>query len=244
MAKKITKKELKDDKFVRTTIKIIEWGQKNPRIAIGISIALLIVLISVPLIIVSEINYSMEMESKVDLADKYCAEAVLGSQDGILYENYRKAIDLYNEVYSSAFVRRGIKSRAIYGLGNAYFQLSQFDKAKEIYETYLKKYKNKWAANVYKSLGNIEENRGNYTLAIEKYKELIAKYPQEHVSPEAQYRIGKCYEYLKDYDKAIESYQNVVNFYPKSKWVEDAKKEIEKLKTKKMIKENLQKNQK
>ena len=45
---------------------------------------------------------------------------------------------------------------------------------------------------------------GNYTLAIERYEELLENYPESGFRTEAQLRIGQSQYYLGDYEAALQ----------------------------------------
>lgn len=77
-------------------------------------------------------------------------------------------------------------------------------------------------------LAQIAMNRGNSAGAVERYHELVTRYPQSDLAHKAQFMIGFIYsEILRDYDKAREAYQRVIDNYPESELVSSAKWMIE-----------------
>lgn len=59
--------------------------------------------------------------------------------------------------------------------------------------------------------------QGNFTLAIEKYEELLTRYPWGQHSEHAQFQIAYAYNHgLHDYPKAIEAYRKFYSDFPKS----------------------------
>ena len=51
--------------------------------------------------------------------------------------------------------------------------------------------------------------------ALEKYQEIIDKYPRSKVAPLAKYYMGNCYLELKETDKALDTYWGFVDSYSK-----------------------------
>lgn len=70
--------------------------------------------------------------------------------------------------------------------------------------------------------------KGNFTLAIKTYEEILKLYPESPNSYKAQFLIGFVYsENLKDYNKAKEVYEKVIKKYPDCDLADDAKVMLE-----------------
>ncbi|HMO13060.1 MAG TPA: tetratricopeptide repeat protein [Pirellulaceae bacterium] len=54
-------------------------------------------------------------------------------------------------------------------------------------------------------------NNGEYSLAAEKWKELIQKYPNTSLSNKARYYLGVCHYSLKEFDLAIDSFRDAIS---------------------------------
>jgi len=55
------------------------------------------------------------------------------------------------------------------------------------------------------------ENTGDYYRAITEYKRFIFLWPENELSNECRYRIGRSYLYGSDYENAISEFQNLYN---------------------------------
>ncbi|HDQ45925.1 MAG TPA: tetratricopeptide repeat protein [bacterium] len=62
--------------------------------------------------------------------------------------------------------------------------------------------------------------QGNYAEARREYLGLIVLHPNAADCPEAQYRIGECFEQTGNPSSAISSFSRVHAFYPRSVWAE------------------------
>lgn len=63
---------------------------------------------------------------------------------------------------------------------------------------------------------------GNYPAAITAFKDFIRIYPDNPLTPSAQYWIGNAYYSSKDYLTAIAQQQKLITAYPKSPKIPDA----------------------
>ncbi len=61
-----------------------------------------------------------------------------------------------------------------------------------------------------------------YEKAISVFTDLISKYPNDKLVPNAHYWIGECYYDLDDYAKAVKAFQNVADFHFDSEKAPDA----------------------
>ncbi|MGD0571971.1 MAG: tetratricopeptide repeat protein [Sedimentisphaerales bacterium] len=52
--------------------------------------------------------------------------------------------------------------------------------------------------------------------ALDKYNELISKYPKSDKISDAAFRMGGIYEYLKDYTNAVKNYQRAYQWNPQT----------------------------
>jgi peptidyl-prolyl cis-trans isomerase C len=67
---------------------------------------------------------------------------------------------------------------------------------------------------------------------IEKYRKLLAEYPDSDVSPQAQFMIGFIYsEELKNYDEADKAFRLVLSRYPKSELAPSAQWMVDHMRT-------------
>ncbi len=60
----------------------------------------------------------------------------------------------------------------------------------------------------------LDFTRGEYDLAIQGFRNYLAKYPNTELSDNAQYWIGECYAAKEEYEAAIEELKGVERNYP------------------------------
>ena len=67
-------------------------------------------------------------------------------------------------------------------------------------------------------------NSHKYKLALNEFRKLIQYYPDAFSAAQAQYYIGRCFEYLKRPYRAFQEYSKLIVSYPNSKKIQDAVK--------------------
>jgi TolA-binding protein len=78
------------------------------------------------------------------------------------------------------------------------------------------------ASELWNSARTAQENE-NYKESISLYQQLVEKYPEDKMAPQAQFIVGDTYmNFLKDFNKAIQSYRDVVKKYPESEFAPKA----------------------
>lgn len=73
---------------------------------------------------------------------------------------------------------------------------------------------------------------GKYKEAIVEYQKFLDKYPANTLAVAAYYYMAKSYEETGNYAKARSCYQQVIEKYKKGFWVDSAKDDIRKIKSK------------
>ncbi len=75
------------------------------------------------------------------------------------------------------------------------------------------------------------ERQGDYTKAVEAYKNFLRSYRGGAKAPAAQFAIAENYEHLGEWINAMDAYTNYVNNYPEGPLVTKAKEQITWIKT-------------
>lgn len=65
----------------------------------------------------------------------------------------------------------------------------------------------------------MEQARGDYRAAIEKYLEFIEKYPQSPFIDDAYYQVAECYYTVGQYSDALKFYLKLVELFPESSYI-------------------------
>ena len=125
---------------------------------------------------------------------------------------YIELIDLYKKLLDKI----DLENRLIYlcGLGNVYYNLSQYFECLKYYNEGLKIAKeidNKsMKGQILNNLGSVNLMRGNYSKAIKFYKRSLTisqKINERHLEYTVRLRLGLAYIYQKQYYDALECYQ-------------------------------------
>ncbi|MFQ5707102.1 MAG: tetratricopeptide repeat protein [bacterium] len=84
-------------------------------------------------------------------------------------------------------------------------------------------------------LGDIEETRGNHTVAINYYQGLVNEFPQSVYNALAQKRTADIYQQgLGDLQKAREAYEAILIKYPNSLYIEEVRQKLRNLESRKL----------
>ena len=132
-------------------------------------------------------------------------------------------MDLFNRYPFTEFA-----APAKLGLAMCLYQQQRYDKAIEIYEELLTRYRDETAAEAMHQLGNCYLSLENYQEALRYYLRvsiIYSHYPQW--AAKSQLAAGRCQEYLKKINEARLSYKKVIERYPQT---QEAKEASERLK--------------
>lgn len=169
------------------------------------------------------------------IADSYIKEEEIQSA----IDEYRKFIELYPDNRFASYAQyqiamayfRQIESPDR-GSGDAQKALKEFMLLKELYprnpfrdivELRIEKCRNIIADGEF-MVGEFYYKKGAFNSAINRFKGLIAQYPEYRRNDEALLLIGKSYQELKMNDKAVEYFKMLLDRYPSSKFAPEAKK--------------------
>jgi len=210
---RITKKEMKQDKFVTYSLKVSEWIQKHlNEVLMG---AGGVILVAVIMFFIFSSQAKRERK-----ASELLGRANLELQAG----NIGQAVtDLQTVVNKYG----GTKSagKASFFLASAYFYAKDFVQAQSMFEKYLKKYKEDvlLTASAQAGIADCHMQRGNFIQAGEDFLKAASLTPQSFLAP--QYLIKAAFAYLKadQKDKAREALNILIKEYPDSPEVHRAK---------------------
>lgn len=63
---------------------------------------------------------------------------------------------------------------------------------------------------------NVLKDESMLRMALDKYNQIISKYPTSDKIDDAAFRMGGIYEYLKDYPEALKNYQRTYQWNPET----------------------------
>lgn len=120
---------------------------------------------------------------------------------------------------------------ALYQLGNAYYELGDFDQAIKIYQRFLQSYQNHHLVSFVRlAIGYAYEEKGMFLDAVEQYK-AIKDTMTPFLTAQKNLDIGRCYERLGSIQYAIEAYNNALALEnnPTDNWVRIAQQRLDAL---------------
>lgn len=210
--------------------KTVEYISRNRRPFIFISAILSVLIITSAIIFFLNIHYNNRASAlEYEASRFYTVEKPYPGLQISAEERYKKALDLYQEVVSK-YPRTKKAVIALYGAGNCYFQLKNYDEAEKSYTLLIEKHPRDKSilpliylklAYLYKIKGNTEEalkNFGRITSLDTGLKDL------------AYIEIGRIHEAQGKKEEAINNYQKMVENFPSSPWLSEAKSRLENLK--------------
>uniref|UniRef100_A0A7V3UZY6 Tetratricopeptide repeat protein n=1 Tax=candidate division WOR-3 bacterium TaxID=2052148 RepID=A0A7V3UZY6_UNCW3 len=197
---RVSKDELKEDKFQQFVEKGAEFYYQNPRrFWIGVAVVLLVIA-GVILLIQNRPKPVRSAEAELRLMDALSN----------LYQGKQDYAEMALKELAAKFPRDYAGIKAHYYLGTLYFSLQQqrLDEAKREFGIFLKKAKADPllapAAKI--GIAACEEQAGNYQKAAEIYETVYRQYKGLPLSHEALLGAGRCYQLAGALDKAEKLY--------------------------------------
>jgi tetratricopeptide (TPR) repeat protein len=206
-AKRLTKKELKEDKIAETLVAISEWVRGNVGALIAVGVAIVVVIFA----------GTAFLRGKAK-AEEDASVALLQAKAEMWRSNYAAATPLF-QMLSQRYGSTTAGREALYYLGNMAFLQGKADEARAGYQRFLtggsRNELLKQAA--LGGIGAAYEATGSYAEAAKQYEELARRYPKDNlVAPRAYLAAGRCYEALGQFGQARTAYERALKDYPES----------------------------
>ncbi|UCG41743.1 MAG: tetratricopeptide repeat protein [candidate division WOR-3 bacterium] len=219
---RVSKADLKEDKFQRATEKVAEAYYRDKQRFWVIGGIVLVVVVGAVLLIQ---NRGGGPSSEAQLR---FTEAL-----GILTQgDPEQAVQAFQNV-ASAFGKdpAGIKAR--YYLGHIYYNSQRFEEAGREFSAFLKRDgKNPILAPAAQlGLGDVADATGNPLKAADEYKKVRQKYPESPLVFEAMMAAGRAYANAGEYDKAEVLYQELLEEEPGGEKAEKLKVQLSYVRT-------------
>jgi len=211
--KRITKKEIKQDKLVTIYFKVNDWLEANSKYVIVATISLVIIIAGIFLFI-------SQQRSKEEKASANLAVSVRLLESG----QYRDAIDKLNVLVDEFGSTKSGKLGRFY-LANAHFELEEYGLAEEQFRKFLSKSVNDplLISSALSGHAASLEQMGKYIGAAELYEKAARKYPKECLVSEELFNAARCYILAGEKQTAVAVLQKIIKDYPKSEEAEKAK---------------------
>jgi len=210
--KRITKKQLKEDKLVTFYFQATSWIEKNSKyIYMGLGAILLVVVL---LFVNARAKKSSESSASVELS-----RATRAYESG----DYKNAItQLSNLVENYGGTRSGILS--LLYLANSFYQNGDTENAIKNYKEFYSKFSGDehLLASAMGGIAACLEQEKKYREAAEQYEKIVHKYPKAVQAPYFLLRSGRCFTLANDNGKAKQQFEKLVKDYPNAQEKEDA----------------------
>lgn len=185
---KITKREIKEDKFTTFVFQAKDYVYDRWPYFVGVAAAIVIVIVAVSLI---QSQGAARTKEAADIYNRALGE-FRSANFQLAIVDFKTIIDDYG---STDYGRL-----AAFNLGNAYFSAKNFTEAKTAFENYLKGYKDDkyFVTSAMTGIAASLAGLGQFKDAADKYREAAEKYPDFNLA-------GEYYlEALDNYVKADE----------------------------------------
>lgn len=220
--KKITKQDLKEDKFVKYSLQAKTYLDENSKqVFTAVASILAIILLIVVFVYVNK--------SKVEEA-----RAQLGiAQVEYTNMNYDKAITRLESLIDE-YGGTDEADQGLFLLANIYYQQEKYEDSKKYFESFIDSYSgsNILIASGLAGLAACHEHEQNYSDAAELYTKAAEKAPDFVESDNYLYLSGLCLNKAGDIESAIQKFEKIINSPVTQNRVNDAKAQLQKLKNK------------
>lgn len=211
--KRLTKRELKQDKFV------IAWFKATDYLSHHVT-EILIGLGALAAVIAVVVWYNYDTQQKEQQA------SVLLAHGKSAYESqlYSAAIDSLVKLVNNYEGTPSAATGTIY-LANAFMQKKEYEFAEKYYKAYLEDYDSDpiLSAAAAAGVAATHDERGNYAEAAKLYEKTANSYKDSYRAPELLMHAARCYQLANQAESARRALAQLLEKYPKSKFAEDAK---------------------
>lgn len=202
--KRLTRREIKEDKFVTTYAKVTKYLEENSKFVIGAAAAIVIIIVAAGLIRAG--RRAAEGKAAVELARGLGAyqRMDLTSATDIL----RSAVEDYGGTKNG--------SLAFLHLANALYEQGEYAEAMRYYEKAARKVgKVRFlAAAAQAAVAECLEQEKHYAQAARRYEEVAKRYGEELLAPKHLLAAGRCYALAGQRDQAERVLRLLLDKYP------------------------------
>lgn len=209
--KRLTKRQMKEDKFVTYYLKAHDFVTSNGRlisyIVGGIAVIILVGFIW------SKKKMEKENSAIVELTK---------AKVEYFNNNYEAAADILKDLVEN-YGGTDSGKLGVYYLANAYFNVKNYMKAEEYFRKYLEVGDDKTMKEAALSgVAACLEEQGNYLEAAKKYKEAAEDYSSSFLAPQNLYDSARCFSLAGNQEMAKESLNTIIEKYSDSNLKSDA----------------------
>ncbi len=215
--KKSRRQELRQNFFVDLYARALLFYEEHRRVAYGIGIALLLLVLAIP----GYIYYHQQQEQA---ANQQLGQILPVYEQG----NYQQALEGTGNqagllAIADDYGNTDAGNLATFYAANALYQRGEYDRALNYFQRFEKE-ENFIGASAYAAQAAIYENRGNFERAAELYEQAASQYQNNLTAPRFLLSAGQAYEEAGQYEAAMNAYQRIQEEYPDSDQADSAER--------------------
>lgn len=180
--KRLTKRQIKEDKFVTLYFKVQNFVSQNSRYVLWGVIGIPVVIFAS--FVLSKIQKEKEQDANIELSK---------ARIEFFAENHETAISTLNnlvEIYGGTKAGK----KGLYYLANAHYMSKNFDEADEYFRRFLKESSDSdLTVSALAGVAACLEEKGDFFAAAEAYKEAAEKYRDGFMAPQNLYDSARCF---------------------------------------------------
>ena len=215
--KKSRRQELRQNIFVELYARALLFYEEHRRVAQGIGVALLVLVLAIP----GYIYYHQQQE---EAANQRLGQVLPVYEQG----NYQQALDGTSNqagllTIADDYSNTNAGNLAAFYAANALYELEEYDRALTYFQRF-EKGENFIGASAYAAQAAIHENKGNFGRAGELYEQAASQYQNKLTAPRFLLSAGQAYEEAGQYETAMNMYQRIQDEYPDSNQASNAER--------------------
>lgn len=209
--RRITKKELKKDKFVEEGTKFLIWTRKH-KLQVGWIIS------GICIISIGGWYFYHSIQTRQRRAEYEFSQAIATYGAGYIDQ----ALTQFEDI-SRLYPRTKSGVDATYWLANIRYFQGKYPEARNLFEKYLTQGKDPiFLPSALLGIADTYLQEGDYFSAAQKYEEVTKYYPKSSISPKAFYQAARCYQALNQPERTKTTLQNLAKTYPSSRYASKA----------------------
>lgn len=203
------RQELRQNFFVDLYARALLFYDKYSRVAQGIGVGLLVLVLAIP-------GYIYYQNQQEEAANQRLGQILPVYEQG----NYQQALDGSGDnagllAIADDHGNTDAGNLATFYAADALYRLEEYDRALTYFQRFEKK-ENFIGASALAAQAAIQENKDNYGRAAELYEQAASQYENKLTAPRFLLNAGQAYEEATQYEAAMNVYQEIQEEYPDS----------------------------
>jgi tetratricopeptide (TPR) repeat protein len=214
--KRITKHDLKEDKFVKTTLQVKSYIDENYRQVVSVVLGIFAVIVII--IVYGQLKEQTSQEAKAELGI-----AQVEYSNNNLDKASERLLNLIEEYGSTSEGQQGMLI-----LANIYYQQKKYSDAELYFQEFIDSYSgsNILLSSGYAGLAACKEIDNDFSRAAELYEKAANIAPEFIESDNYLYLSGICYKKAGETDRAVEIFQKITEDSEKNQRARDAESQL------------------